>query len=255
MMKSSSFFSVFLIAIMTVMSGCKEKKNALTVGSSIDYPPFEYFQNGEMTGFDVELVHEIGKRLDKEVIIKDMPFDAIIGALQTGRINMSVSSIAPTVERQKSVSFSTVYYQTTYAVVSHKKLPIKSFDELKEKVVGVQLGTIYENYLKESLIQKPVLQQSIIIRALTKVPDLIQDLKSGRITCIVMGHQEAKAVIELNTDLMIQELPKLESSTTTTGGIAIAFPKESPLVADVNKILEDMKTDGTLEALTKKWLS
>ncbi len=236
-----------------LLLSCSKKEDKLTVGCSIDYPPFEFFKNGEVVGFDVDLINEIAKRLNKKIEIKDMPFDSIIGSLQTGRIDMAISSISPTIERQKAVSFSSIYHKASFAMVSHKKAPVNKLSELKTKTLGVQLGSIYENYFKETLLSDKDSVKDVKIRTLTKIPDILQDLKSGRMDAVLMGEQEAKTAVKNNPDLIFHALPDLELSTTTSNGVAIAMPKNSPLLTFVNEILEEMKKDGTLEKLHEKW--
>ena len=142
-------FSKFVaIAACALLAACDGKKDGtektLTIGVSADYAPFEYFKDGEIVGFDIDLMTEIAKRLNKDVKFKDMSFDAILGSLSTSRIDAAISSITPTDERRKSVDFSKEYIKSKRALVCKATSPIESVSDLAGNIVGVQSGSIHE---------------------------------------------------------------------------------------------------------------
>jgi polar amino acid transport system substrate-binding protein len=259
-MKLLKFLIPSLIASI-FLTGCFDKKeekeqssndpNAriLIVGSSIDYPPFEYFQNGKMVGFDIDLVNEIARRLNYHVKIQDMSFDAIIGALQSKRIDLAISSLSPTPARARAVDFSLLYHTSSLAVVSLETHPITQVEQLKGQKVGVQAGSIYEHYIQHSLNTQ---NYKIQLQQLGKIPELIQDLRSGRIIGIIMGAQEAIGTVTHQEGLVMDMIPVFDTQQTTLGQ-AIAFPKGSPLRKKVNEVLDAMKKDGSLQKLKNKW--
>lgn len=242
-----------ILLVLIGLSGCfsekKDEVGTLTVGSSIDYPPFEFFQNGNMVGFDMDLINEIAKRLNYKVKIKDMSFDSIIGALQSNRIDLAISSLSPTPSRLNAVDFSMLYNVSNLSVVSLKKNPITEINELKNKTVGVQSGSIYEHYVSKNLNTK---NYNIKIKQLPKIPDLIQDLKSNRVSGIIMGSQEAIGVVTSQKNLVMDMIPVFDTEKTVLGQ-AIAFPKGSKLKEKVNKIINEMNSDGSMEKIKKKW--
>lgn len=248
---TSGFTKIFsALALLSLLIGCKDDKkpeagkNApLTVATSADYPPFEYYKDGKIVGFEIDLMNAIGKELKREVTFQDLPFESILGALQSKRVDLSISCLSATPERAKVVDFS-VHYNTSKTVLITDDVSIKSMNDLKGKTVGVQLGSTNEICLKEWLPKVAGMK----IQSLSKVPDLIQNLKVKRIVGIVLGETEAYAVMNEVKGLQMIEIPNTDFSS------AIAFPKGSALVASVNEVIQKMQKDGSLKALQDKWL-
>ena len=109
----------FLCACRTQSVYAKEK---ITVGTNAEYAPFEYLDSdGNLTGFDYELLEAIAQEENLELEWKDMPFDSLVGSMETGNIQIIAAAIGPTKEREKSVDFSEVYYTGSQSIVSSQK--------------------------------------------------------------------------------------------------------------------------------------
>ncbi|MBX9806132.1 MAG: ABC transporter substrate-binding protein [Alphaproteobacteria bacterium] len=247
-MKISKLLGVIFTALV-FFTACEGKKdgsaNTLTVGVSADYAPFEFFKDGEIVGFDIDLMKEIAKRLNKDVKFKDLSFDAILGSLSTDRLDAAISSIEPTEERRKSIDFSHEYIKSNRVLVCKGTSSIKEVDDLADGTVGVQSGSTHETYAKDNLSQNVQLK----VKSLAKVPDLLQDMEIGNITCLILGIDEAEAILKSRENLKMVKVPG------EVTGSAIAFPKASPLKDKVNKILEEMESDGSLKKLKDHWLT
>ena len=242
----SNFF--YALAILSTLVGCKDEKKAdkdstLTVATSADYPPFEYYKDSQIVGFEIDLMRAIAKELKHEVTFQDLPFDSIIGSLQAKRIDLAISGISATEERAKVVDFTT-HYNTSRTVLITDDATISSMSDLKDKTVGVQMGSTYEPCMKEWQSKVEGMQ----IQSLTKVPDLIQNLKVKRIAGIAMGVNEANAIMNEVKGLKMIEVPGTEIS------YAIALPKGSELTSKINEVIERMRKDGSLAAIQDKWL-
>lgn len=246
-MKFSKLMAVALAAC-AFLGACDGKKDGtektLTVGVSADYAPFEYFKEGEIVGFDIDLMKEIARRLNKEVKFKDMSFDAILGSLSTSRIDAAISSITPTPERRKSIDFSKEYIQSKRVLVCKATSSIETISDLVEETVGVQSGSIHETYANEVLRQ----DVNVTVKSLAKIPDLLQDMEIGNVRCLVLGISEAEAIQKSRPNIKLVNLPGEVS------GAAVAFPKGSPLTPQVDKILDDMEVDGSFQKLKDLWL-
>jgi polar amino acid transport system substrate-binding protein len=246
-MKFRKLMSV-IIAAWTLLMACDGKKDGsgktLTVGTSADYAPFEYFKDGEITGFDIDLMKEIAKRLNKDVKFKDMSFDAILGSLATSRIDAAISSITPTNERRKSIDFSKEYIQSKRVMLCKATSSIETASDLAGSAVGVQSGTIHESYANEILSQ----DVHLTVKSLSKIPDLIQDMETGNVSCLILGASEAESIQKSRSNLKMINLPGEVS------GASVAFPKDSPLTAQVDKVLAEMEADGSLQKLKERWL-
>lgn len=246
-MKFSKLVGIILAAC-TLLIACDEKKDGtgktLTVGVSADYAPFEFFNNGEIVGFDIDLMTEIAKRLGRDVKFKDMSFDAILGSLSTQRIDAAISSITPTPERRKSIDFSKEYIQSNRVMLCKGTSSINSVSDLADATIGVQSGSTHETYANK-VLSKDV---HITVKSLTRIPDLLQDMEIGNVSCLVMDNAEASSILKSQANLKSISLPGEVNSS------AIGFPKDSPLTPQVDKILEEMETDGYLAKLKEKWL-
>lgn len=219
-----------------------EEKKKLIMGTSADYPPYEDYDttSGEIVGFDIDLANYIAKELNFEVEVKDIDFNGLIPALQSERVDFIMSGMTPNPEREKNADFTDIYFEAVHTIVSKKGSNFKTLEDLKGKKVGVQLGSIQEGKLKEA--------EGIDVVSLNKIPEIIQELKSNRIDAAVIEDTVAKGYTAANADL---QFSVIENNGNT--GSAVAFPKGSPYVDDFNKVIKEMKENGEMEKLIKKW--
>ncbi|MFB2936958.1 ABC transporter substrate-binding protein/permease [Aerosakkonemataceae cyanobacterium BLCC-F154] len=217
----------------------------LIMVTSADYPPYEFRKTGsgdDIIGFDVDIAKYITRELGYELEIRDTDFSGIIPALQSGRANFAMAGMTPTPERLKNVDFSEIYYEAKNTIVAKKGTNLKTIASLAGKRVGVQLGSTQEKFAKEKI-------KGAKIVALNKTGDLIQEIKSNRIDAAIIEDAIAKGFIANNPDLEFTTIP----NSSEEAGSAIAFPKGSPLVQPFNRVLQQMKENGEMEALVKKW--
>ena len=229
-------------------SGEGEEKKVLTMGTSADYPPFEYVETAksdEIIGFDVDLANLIANELGYEVEIKDMDFNGLIGAIQADRVDFVMAGMTPTDERKESVDFSDVYYTAKHMIVSAKDSNIKSIEDLEGKTVGVQLSSIQEGKAEE--IGETV---KIKVEKRTRIPELVQEIKAGRIDAAIIEDTVAEGYFENNPDLAGFTI---EDGNEEEAGSAIAFPKDSKLTEEFNKVLKEKMENGEVDKLIVKW--
>jgi His/Glu/Gln/Arg/opine family amino acid ABC transporter permease subunit len=222
---------------------------SLTMITSPDYPPYEYYDtagSGEITGFDIDIANYIAKQLDFKLNVMESDFNGLIPALATNRVDFVMAGMSPTPEREKSVDFSIIYYQGLDTIVSAKGNNLLKTQDLSGKTVGVQLGSIQEKNLKK--IAEKV--QGIQLKQLNRVSEAIQELKSKRIDAAIIENTVAQGFAQANPDLEFNVIPSEENS-----GSAIAFANNSSLVAPFNQVLSQMKQNGTLKRLASKWFS
>ncbi|MDD3225883.1 MAG: transporter substrate-binding domain-containing protein, partial [Clostridium sp.] len=157
-----------------------KSKGKLVVGTSADYPPFEFHKeiDGKDTivGFDIKIAEEMAKDMGVELEIKDISFDGLLVAEQANKIDLVLAGINPTDERKQNVDFSDVYYKSDSGFIVRKgeENTIKSLDDLKGKKIGVQTGSVQETYAQENFKDSE-------LKSLAKVTDLILDLDSKKI--------------------------------------------------------------------------
>ncbi len=222
-----------------------DEDNVLVMATSPDYPPFESLDvNGDFVGFDIELAKLIAEELGMELEIRDMKFDGLIGALQAERVDMVLSGMSATENRRQNVDFSLEYHSSGEMFVTRKDEPMTDLANLEGKMVGVQLGTIQEEGAKA--IQE---DYGFELKALDDAQMLVQELITNRVDVIYLDKQVAKGFIEA------QDLAGFDDPTDASPGMAVAFPKGSPLVEDVNTALESIIDSGKLEELEAEFLS
>lgn len=222
-----------------------EDKKVLTMGTSADFAPFESRNtSGEVEGFDIDLAKYIADELGYELEIKDMKFDGLIGALQAKRVDLVLSGMSATEKRAQNVDFSTQYHHSGEMFITLKDSEVTSLEQLKGKTVGVQLGTIQEEGARK--LQETV---DFEIKAVDNATILIQELQSNRIDVAYLDKAVATGYINE------QGLAGFDDPTSSSPGMAVAFPKGSELVDEVNQVLKEMEENGKLDELKVKWLS
>ena len=235
---------ILLISLLAVLSCGKEESDVLYVGTNAEYPPFEYLdENGNVVGFDIDLMNEISKIIGKKIEIKDMTFDGLIPALEAKTIDILIAGITATDSRKKVINFSNPYFESQQAIiVKEDNNIITNFDSLNNTyTVGVVLGYVGDVALTES-------KKVDKIERFNRTADTIVALQNGKIDAAIMDYPIAVGYIKNNdglkaikTDLSIQEL-------------CIGFRKEdTKLLEDVNKALATLKENGKYDELVKKY--
>ena len=222
-----------------------KKAGVIIVGTSGDYPPYEFHGevNGkdEIIGFDIEIAKQIAKDLGVKLIIKDMKFDALLASLDTSKVDFVMAGMTPTPERSQNVDFSKIYYTAVQTIVIRTidKDLIKSLDNLKNKNISVQKGSIQEGIAKEQLPNSRAI-------ALPKISDEILELKHNKVDALIVETPVAEAYISSNKDLMLATI-KLKGDDS---GSAVAIKKgNSALVDEVNKTLNKLIAEKQIDKL------
>lgn len=221
------------------------KKTTLVMGTTADYPPFEFIKEKKIRGFDIDLANIIAKKLGYSVYIRDMNFDSLIPALQTNRIDFAMSGFSSTPERNKNISLSIPYYVPTYAMMYSIDKPLINKENLVNKTIGVQLGTTMETYLKTLSNDMP----GIKIISLTRIPSMIQELKVQRLDGVLIEIAQAKIFANKNPNLRYSLFPSEKNE-----GYVVAFPKQSNLKEQFDDVIIKLRDSGELDELKKKWL-
>ncbi len=242
---------------VSAIAGCSNQEAATTGGegekilvmaTSADYPPYEFYQtdNGgsEPIGFDVDIAKYITEQLGYGLEIKDMDFNGIIPSLQSQRADFAMAGMTPTEERQQSVDFSNIYYEAKNTIVATAGSNLKSLEDLADKKVGVQLGATQQETAQKAADKISGMQ----IEPRNKISELVQEIKAGRIDAAIVEDTVAKGYIKNNPDLEFNTIENEEAA-----GSAIAFPNGSPLQAEFNQVLQEMKENGKLDQLITKW--
>jgi polar amino acid transport system substrate-binding protein len=236
-------FNAALVAHFAPPTAAQDAPKVLTMGTSADYKPFEFYDTSggesKIVGYDVDVAQRIAKDLGFELKIQDMDFNGLIPALQSGRVDFVMAGMTPTPERKKTIDFSDIYYSAQNTIIARQGSNLTTIESLKGKTVGAQLGSLQQE------VAAKIPGATVTTR--NRVPDLIQELNAGRIDAAIVEDTIAKSYANVYPDLQFTVIPNNE------GGYAIAFPKGSKLVPEFNRVIATMKQDGTLDQFAKKW--
>ena len=231
-----------LIVIVTIffMTGCTKNENELVLVTEAGFAPYEYYEDGEIVGVDIDIAKEIAKELGKELVIKDVSFDFVINEVKSGKADFAAAGISITPERAEEVDFTMEYTTSNQVVVVKKDSSIKDFDDIKNKKIAVQLGTVADLYVEENYKKATVVSHKKYLSA-------VEDVKTGKADCIIMDELPAKAIVAENDNLKILDGVLFQDKY----GMIVKKGNDE-LKDQINKVLERMVNDGTIDDLVLK---
>lgn len=233
---------VFLL-LMLVLSSLSFSAKKLYVGTNAEFMPYEYLENGKMVGFDIDLMEAIGKELGYEIVWSNMGFDGLLPALQMKKIDAVIAGMSQTPERQKAVTFSMPYMLVSsdeHFVIVNENSPLVKKEELKGKKVGVQIGTIQEEFAKE-LGATPQLYNSWT--------GALMDLQNNKIDAVIIADVTGEEYLK-----SMSGLKKVDVVIDTQPGASIALRKgETKLAEQINQAILKLDNDGTYFQILQKY--
>lgn len=225
---------ILFIFIILFFSACTRDKNELIMVTEAGFAPYEYYENGEIVGVDIDIAREIANELGKKLVIKDIDFHSIINEVKTGKADFGAAGISYSDERAKEVDFSINYAVSKQVVIVNDNSNIK-IDDLENKKIAVQLGSIADTYVTEKYKNAEIVRQKKYLAA-------IEDLKTKKVDCVVMDELPANEILNSNSGLKI-----LEGSLTNDSYGMIVKKGNKELLDTINKVLNKLKNDGTID--------
>ena len=240
---------IAIVSIIVALSGCtEEKENKIIVGTSADFPPFEYMEGDKIVGFDVEMITDILTSQNYTVEVQDMAFDSLIAALQTNKIDVIVAGMSITEKRLQEISFSDPYFEADQSVLikSDSGIVINNVSDLENLTVGVQTGTTGDDWVFETLVNTSKTPEEKYKQYETY--DLaVLDLKAGRIQIIVLDKPVAQA-LSADGDL------KIAYTIITNENYGIGVRKgDTELLQKINTGLAELKASADWNILVTKY--
>ncbi|MCB0205620.1 MAG: transporter substrate-binding domain-containing protein [Anaerolineae bacterium] len=229
-----------------------QQDGVMRVGVSADYEPFEYYDSKfKLDGFDIALMKAVGEELGVTIEFNDFAFEGLADALQLGQIDTAISAISVTPEREAVISFSDIYYIGDDAVLVNANSDLSEIDtpeEVSTLRVGVQGGTVYQNYVEDNLVEPGILpQENVSVYA--DMSQAVRDLKRGFIDAVLLDRQPAET-------LQAEGGVKIVGDGLNKQRYAIALPQDqTPLRRAINQALDTLKTDGVVADLAKEYLN
>ncbi|MBE7028796.1 MAG: transporter substrate-binding domain-containing protein [Ruminococcaceae bacterium] len=233
-----------VMMIITLFAGCTTGKDdtVLTMATSADFEPYEYYENDEIVGIDIDIMNAVCEKIGMTLKPEDMSFDSVIGATQTGKTDIAMSGITITEDRKNMINFTIPYTSTTQSIIVPKDGAIAKKTDLEGKKIGVQINTTGDTQVTEEFGDAAV--ERFQNGALA-----VESLKNNKIDCVVIDGEVAKALVNANEGLeIIADAYSIEE-------YAIAIAKENTeLLEKINGALEELLKDGTIDGIIKKYI-
>ena len=216
----------------------------LTMATNAAFPPYEMTtDSGEFEGIDIETAQAIADKLGLELQIDDMDFDAALLAVQQGKSDMVMAGVTVTDERQNVMDFTDSYATGIQSIIVKEDSDIASVDDLAGKKIGTQRGTTGYLYCSDDFGDENVVAYDDGLTA-------VQMLNNGQVDCVVIDNAPAKEFIAANPGLKLLDTAYVEES------YAIGIGKGNTELKDaINTALEELKADGTLQAIVDKYIT
>ena len=226
------------------------KEGKLLIATSPDFPPFENLENGEMVGLDIEIGKAVAEKLGLEPEFVSLQFDSILTAVAAGtQADVGISGLTVDPERAKTVDFSDSYYVDDLSVAVMKNnadITADNADEALNKegvVIAVQSGTSGETYVKENYPKATV-------QPYGNSTDAFAALQSGQANAVCTN----KAVVERMLANAYADAQVVKSIATGEEYAVAVAQENKALTAAINKALEELQADGTIDALVAKYM-
>ena len=253
--------AVMLFSTVAMITSCSSE-DKLVMATNAAFPPYEYKDGKKIVGIDAEIAEAIAAKLGKKLVIKDVDFGSIIAGVQTGKYDFGMAGLTVTDERKEQVNFSETYatgVQVFIVKIDSKYTSIDDFFNydaegnpvsLKDENVkiGVQESTTGDIYSSDD-VEKWGFGENRVTRYKTGA-EAVEALKKGSVDAVIIDNEPAKSFVKQNADSI-----KILETEYAYEDYAIAVNKaDAQLLADINKALAELKADGTLDAIIKKYI-
>lgn len=252
-MKKIIAFVLAMLMMATLLVGCGSKLTAeegtLIMATNAEFPPYEYIENNQIVGIDVEIAQAIANKLGLTLKVENMEFDSIISAVKGGKVDIGAAGMTVTPERLEEVNFTTSYATGVQVVIVTEDSPITSVDDLFKEgannTIGVQLATTGDLYSTWDIEDENL----GTVDRYNKGADAIMALKSGKVDCVIIDNEPAKAFVAENEGL------KILDTEYAVEDYAIAISKKNDkLLGEVDKALKELIADGTVANIVDKYI-
>ena len=247
-------FAVLLSAMLLLaMAACGEQPQTpddtqepavLHMATEGTFPPYEYYDNGQLVGIDIEVAGAIAEKLGMTLETTDIAFDSIIPGVQAGKYDIGMAGVTVNEERLQQVNFSDSYATGVQVVIVKEGGKVQSLDDMADAIIGTQSGTTGFIYASSDFGDDHV-------KSFTKTTDAVEALKNGQVDCVLLDNAPAEALVEANPDAGLSIL----ATAYTVEDYAIAINKENTdLQAKINAALAELVADGTLQSIIDKYI-
>lgn len=216
----------------------------LVVGTSADYPPYEFHTeiDGKDTivGFDISIAQAFADELGVELKLVDMAFESLLISLQKGDFDLVMAGLTPDEKRAKTVDFTDVFFHNKQIVIIRAEDADKyvTTEDMAGTTLGVQAGTVQETIAADLTDENKVVK-------LKKFPELIMELKTGKIDGVCTNTMVASAYVSAHPDLLCQDIGIVWENTGFAG--AIQKGDNGEFMAFLNDTIAKLQEDGSID--------
>ncbi len=236
---------LFLIMAVVMMLGGQALAQTYVVGTSADFPPFEYMEDGEFVGFDMDLMRAIAEEMDFEIEFRDISFDSLIPGLRTGTIDIVIAAMTITEERAQAVDFSDPYYVANQSIIVREDSGFNLTVLFGDNRIGAQTGTTGDLWVTEELYDEGILTGRVVRYETFDLA--IEDLVNENVEALVLDRPVAERFVEARPLVLVGEIITHEEY-----GIAVDRGNEE-LLAKINEGLEKVVESGRMGELIDKY--
>lgn len=226
----------------TTAAGQQEAAGKLVMVTNAEFPPYEYYDNNEIVGIDVDITRAIADKMGVELDVRDMAFDSLIPAVQSGKADFTAAGMTVNEDRMKNVDFTDTYAEAAQVIIVKEGSEIKTPDDLMGKKIGVQTGTtgdIYADDIEEADVQR-----------FNKGLDAVMSLSQGKIDAVIIDREPSKVFVKENAGLAILD------EAFTEEEYAIAIKKgNAELLDKMNSAIKELKESGELKKIVDKYIT
>lgn len=233
--------SVFALSIAGFALATQAASDTIRVVTDPTFPPMEFEENGQKTGFDIDIMNALARAMGKKVEWTAIDFKGLIPAIISGRADAADSAIYITKERAQVVDFTDPYYVGGLVVLTKDNSPIRTLKDLGGKRVTVQVGTKSVNYMHEHYPKVNLVE-------VEKNQEMFNLVNIGRSDAAVTGKPAAKLFAQKNPGFRVLD----EQVTNEEYGIAVS-KNEPELTKGLNEALKTIKANGTYQKIVDKW--
>lgn len=227
----------------------------LTMGTHATFPPYESYDGEDIIGIDADLAAAIADKLGLKLKIVDMDFGSLIGAVETGKVDMCMAGMTANPERAKNVNFSKSYATGIQTVIVAENSDINTVEDLyamldadEDLLVGTQEATTGYLYATKSVEDGGFGEEHVV--GFQAGAGAVQALMLGKIDCVIIDNEPAKEFVAANRDL------RLLDTEYVSEDYAIALPKDNPELEEaVNQALTELLEDGTVQEVLNKYIN
>ncbi|MBR5135153.1 MAG: transporter substrate-binding domain-containing protein [Clostridia bacterium] len=270
---------VFCVSCLTLLNGCGDNKKVgesgkelLVMATNAEFPPYEFVEGGQIVGIDAEIAAAIADKLGMELKIENVEFSSVLSGVSSGKFDMGMAGITVTEDRKKTMDFSNTYATGIQVIIVNDGSDIVDLDSIfnfdaegnpvslknPDMKVGVQESTTGDIYSSCDVTEWGF--NDIAADGSTKTErvlrykagaDAIAALKSGKVNCVIIDNEPAKSFVAANEGIHILE----GENEYVIEDYAIAVKKgNTELLEKINKALEELKADGTIDRIIEKYI-